>query len=89
VASLLGFGRRCHLARVAALLASSLDFLQGTFEKIHFQSFLGQQTLQPMGLLSIRRFMGIRPWCSLSWLEVIELGLPLIEASSADSQLFR
>jgi hypothetical protein len=56
VASLLGFGRRCHLARIAALLASSLDFLQGTFEKIHFQGFLGQQTLQPVDLLPIRLF---------------------------------
>jgi hypothetical protein len=41
MASLLGFGRRCQLARIAAPLASSLDFLQGSFEKIHFQSFLG------------------------------------------------
>ena len=31
--SLLGSGRRCHLARAAAALASSLDFLQGTSEK--------------------------------------------------------
>jgi len=37
---------------------------------------VGQQTLQPMDLLSIRRLMGIRPWCFLSWLEVIEFGLP-------------
>jgi len=59
------------------------------FEKIHFQGFLGQQTLQPMDLLSIRRFMGIRPWCFFSCLEVIEFGLPLIEAPSADSQFFR
>jgi hypothetical protein len=89
VASLLGFGRRCHLDRVAALLASSLDFSQGTFEKIHFQGFLGQQTLEPMDLLSVRRFMGIRPWCFLPWLEVIEVGLPLVEAPSAYAQFFR
>jgi len=38
VSDLLG---RCRLARSAALLASSLDFLQGTFEKIRFQCFLG------------------------------------------------
>jgi hypothetical protein len=48
-----GFGRRCHLARVAALLASSVDFLQGTFEKIHFHGLLSQQSLEllnfPMG----------------------------------------
>ena len=30
----------------AAVLASSLDFLQGTFEKIHFQCLLRQQPLQ-------------------------------------------
>jgi len=35
--SLLGSGRRCHFARAAVALASSLDFLQGTFEKIHLQ----------------------------------------------------
>jgi len=89
VASLLGFGRRCHLARVAALPASSLYFLQGTLEKIHFQGFLGQQSLQPMDLLSIGRFMGTRPWCFFSWLEVIEFGLPLVEAPPAYTQFFR
>src|ERR1700722_4928497 len=35
--SLLGSGRRCHFARAAVALASSLDFLQGTFEEIHLQ----------------------------------------------------
>jgi hypothetical protein len=32
--SLLGSGRRCHFASFTFPLASSLDFLQGTFEKI-------------------------------------------------------
>jgi hypothetical protein len=50
--SLPGFDRRCLLARPAALLASSLDFLQGTSEKIHFQRLLhpwrqGYQNMKP------------------------------------------
>jgi hypothetical protein len=41
------FGRRCRLARLrVVLLASSLDFLQGTFEKIGFQRFVRHQPLQ-------------------------------------------
>ena len=63
--------------------------LQGMSEKIHFQSFLGQQTLQPMNLLPIRRFMRVRPRCFFSWLEVIEFGLPLVQTPSAYSQFFR
>jgi len=35
------------------LLASSLDFLQGTFEKIHFHGLFGQQSFQLMDLLSV------------------------------------
>jgi hypothetical protein len=35
-----GCGRRCQLARPAALAASSLHSLQGAFEKIHLQCFL-------------------------------------------------
>ena len=49
--SLPGFGRRCLLARPAAPLASSLDFLQGTFEKIHLHRLLAQQPLQLPNLL--------------------------------------
>src|SRR6266576_2471013 len=43
--SLLAFGRRCHPASSVFLLASSLDFLQGTFEKIHFHRLLGELSL--------------------------------------------
>jgi hypothetical protein len=50
--SLLGSGRRCHFARVAAL-ASSLDFLQGTSEKIHLQGLLCQKLLQAMDFLAV------------------------------------
>jgi hypothetical protein len=53
--SLLGSGRRCHLARVAAALASSLDFLQGTSEKIHLQGLLCQTLLQAMDFLALSR----------------------------------
>jgi hypothetical protein len=38
----LGFHRRRLFARDIALLASSLDFLQGTSEKIHFHRFVRQ-----------------------------------------------
>jgi len=39
------------MLRAAAPLASSLDFLQGTFEKIHLHRLLGQQPLQLPHLL--------------------------------------
>src|SRR4029077_9974324 len=47
-----GFGRRCLLARAFFPLASSLDFLQGTFEKIHLQRLVRQQPLQLGDLLA-------------------------------------
>jgi hypothetical protein len=87
--SLLGFGRRCHPASPVFLLASSLDFLQGTFEKIHLHRLLRQQPLQLMDLLSVRRFMRVRPWRWFSWLDVIEFGAPLVKTSSGYSQFFR
>ena len=43
--SVRGFGRRCRLARLRIALASSLDFLQGTFEKICFQRLVRHQPL--------------------------------------------
>jgi hypothetical protein len=70
------------------LLAPSLGFLQGTFEKIHLHRLLLQQPLQLMDLLSVRRFMRVRPWRFFSWLEVIEFALPLVETPSAHSQSF-
>jgi hypothetical protein len=51
--SLRGSGRRCHFARAAVALASSLDFLQGTFEKIHLQSLLCQKLLQAMDFFAV------------------------------------
>jgi|SRR5215469_16729847 len=69
--------------------SSGVEPFCGTLEKIHFQGFLGQQSLQPMDLLSIGRFMGTRPWCFFSWLEVIEFGLPVVETPPAYTQFFR
>ena len=51
--SILGFGRRCHFARVAVALASSLDFLQGTFEKIHLQGLFCQKLLQAIDFFAV------------------------------------
>src|ERR1700746_587527 len=65
--SLLGSGRRCHFARAAVALASSLDFLQGTFEKIHLQGLLCQKLLQAMDLLAGSRCVRAGPRRLLSW----------------------
>ena len=51
-ASLLGLRRRCRLARAFFPLASSLDFLQGTFEKIYLQCFFRQQPLKLVNFLA-------------------------------------
>src|ERR1700691_2713661 len=53
-ASSLGFACRCLLARPAALLASSLDFLQGTSEKIRLQGLFRQDPLQMVHLFAQR-----------------------------------
>src|ERR1017187_3254695 len=53
-ASLLGFRRRRLLATDTALLASSLDFLQGTFEKIQLQGLVNQHALQLVDFLAER-----------------------------------
>src|SRR3989442_4584181 len=44
------FGRRRLRARGPGPLASSLDFLQGSFEKIHLQGFVRQHPLELMQL---------------------------------------
>jgi catechol 2,3-dioxygenase-like lactoylglutathione lyase family enzyme len=44
--------RSMLLARPAARLASSLDFLQGTFEKIHLQGLFRQDPLQMIHLFA-------------------------------------
>ena len=44
------FGCRCRPARFSVFLASTLDFLQSTSEKIHFQGFVRDllQLAQPL-----------------------------------------
>src|SRR5262249_49898917 len=53
------FGRRCPRASAFAVPPSSLDFLQGTFEKIYLLSVLPQQTLQLTDLFCERELPGI------------------------------
>src|SRR5882762_8124859 len=76
----LGSGRRCHLARAAAALASSLDFLQGTSEKIHLQGLLCQKLLQAMDFLAVSRCVRAGPRRFLSWFNHLQLSAPLVEA---------
>jgi hypothetical protein len=83
VTSLPGFGRRCHLVRATAALASSLDFLQDTFEKIHLHRLLRQHPLQLPGLLTVGRFVRGRLGRFLSWLHHCYPG----SASRNNSQL--
>src|SRR6266849_9614322 len=78
--SLLGSGRRCHLARAAVALASSLDFLQGTFEKIHLQGLLCQKLLQAMDFLAVSRCVRAGPRRFLSWFNHLQLPAPLVQA---------
>jgi hypothetical protein len=40
-------------ARAVVALASSLDFLQGTFEKIHLEGLLCQKLLQAMDFFAV------------------------------------
>ena len=87
--SLPGSGRRCHFARSAALLVSSLDFLQGTFEKIHFQRLFRQQLLQLVGLFAVGRFVRAGSSRLFSRLHQVEFRPPLVEASRGDPQLSR
>src|SRR6201981_872209 len=78
--SLLGSGRRCHLARAAAALAASLDFLQGSAEKTHIQGLLCQKLLQAMDFLAVSRCVRAGPRRFLSWLNHLQLPAPLVEA---------
>jgi hypothetical protein len=57
VASFLGFGRRCHLARIAALLASSPDFLQGTLGHIGRFEFIQNLPLLSASGIRVRNIL--------------------------------
>src|SRR6266550_7811051 len=87
--SLLAFGRRCHPASSVFLLASSLDFLQGTFEKIHFHRLLGEHSLQLMDLLTVGRRVRAGPRGIFSRLDGLEFNAPLVQASPGHPQLLR
>src|SRR5260370_7631371 len=78
--SLLGSGRRCHFARAAVALASSLDFLQGTFEKIHLQGLLCQKLFQAVDFLAVSRCVRAGTRRFLSWFNHLQLPAPLVEA---------
>jgi len=79
--SLLAFGRRCHPASSVFLLASSLDFLQGTFEKIHLHRLLGEHSLQLVDLLTVGRRVRAGPRGIFSRLDCLEFNAPLVQAS--------
>src|SRR5205814_8911769 len=75
--SLLAFGRRCHPASSVFLLASSLDFLQGTFEKIHFHRLFGEHSLQLVDLLTVGRRVRAGPCGIFCRLDCLEFNGPL------------
>src|SRR5882762_4932969 len=87
--SLLGSGRRCHFARAAVALASSLDFLQGTFEKIHLQGLLCQKLLQAMDFLAVSRCVRAGPRRFFSWFHHLQLPAPLVETPRSYPELSR
>src|SRR5215471_6970306 len=82
-----GFGRRCPRARIFFVLASSLDFLQGTFEKIYFLHFLAQETFQLTDLLGKRELPSI--WGSDTVrLCRLQLLSPLVQQTAINAQFF-
>jgi hypothetical protein len=78
--SLLGSGRRCHFARAAVALASSLDFLQGTFEKTHLHGLLCQKLLQAMDFFAVRRCVRAGSQSFFSWFNDLQLLASFVEA---------
>jgi hypothetical protein len=74
---------------VSGLLASSLDFLQGTFEKIHLQRLVHQHPFELMQFSAkrgLRRTAGDR-LCTL--VKRRELIPPFVEQSPMDAELLR
>jgi hypothetical protein len=59
-------------------LASSLYFLQGTFEKIHLQRLVGHKSLQSVDLSAQLTFAGVRRWW-LAVLDRLQLIAPLVQ----------
>jgi hypothetical protein len=71
------------------LPASSLDFLQGTFEKIHFHGLFGQQALQLLDFFSIRSRVRTKPGRFFSGIDCFELRAPPVKAPSPYTQFAR
>src|SRR4029077_7833687 len=80
-----GSGRRCPRASLAALLASRLDLLQGTFEKIHLQDLLGQHQLESADLFPERRLSRIR-WRCPTAVQRLQFLAPPIQQPSTDAE---
>src|SRR5436190_3857700 len=88
-ASFLGFGRRRLRAGASGLLASSLDFLQGTFEKIHLQRFVHQHPFELMQFSAkrgLRRTAGDRLYTLVKRRELIP---PFVEQAPMDAEFLR
>jgi hypothetical protein len=71
------------------LLASSLDFLQGTFEKIHLQGLLGQQSLELTDLFAecgLARVLRRRFGAAVNRLQLIA---PFVQQPPMNAQLLR
>src|ERR1700744_3598122 len=83
-----GFGHRCRLARLRIALASSLDFLQGTFEKICFQRFVRHQALQLRPLEPELALPAVLRW-RFPIVNRFQLVAPLIEQPSMHTELCR
>src|SRR5713101_2242791 len=75
-------------ASLAALLASRLDLLQGTCEKIHLQDLLGQHPLESADLFPERRLSRMR-WRSFAALHRLQLLAPPIQQPSTDAEFLR
>jgi hypothetical protein len=88
-----GHNPRDHVRRLPARQTrrssgvESRFFLQGTFEKIHFQCFLGQKLLQTENLLAVGPFVRARLCRLFSALQQIEFSSPLVKAPRPYPQL--
>src|SRR6202035_2907463 len=89
MASSPGFARRCLLASPAALLASSLDFLQGTSEKIHLQGLFRQDPLQMVRLFAQRGGACVLPGCFHPGYLGIQFVAPPVKLPARDLQFSR
>jgi hypothetical protein len=80
--------RRSLRARAAAALASSLYFLQGTFEKIRLQRLFAQQAFQISDFFSQFSFAGVGRR-TLPIFDGLHLVTPLVQLSAVNAQLGR